>query len=299
MSDYRKKALMSGKDNYRTRTGANIFLWCVLGYSIFAGIVRLYWAYPIPSRRKPVLTGDYFWDAWHVKSYLRSWGIKGTDGRYDGEYIHCVTCYEGSKTCVLDLRGEKVDHLEWCDGLPISSLNISGTRVSDLGPLATQTNLYDLRFDDTPVSDLSPLAEWARNTGLSNPTLPRLSLKNTKVADLSPLKDIDIKWLELDGIPCVDLSPIRTNHLERISFSLWPDKDWQGVEHLRASTNLVVVNWHDREYAWFLYDFFYSSGRVDRSRYSSPPTSGDLERAIEAIIAARKVKDAVQEENPQ
>lgn len=265
---------------------------------------RLWVTYPIPSRKKPVLRGDYFWDNWRVKRYLRSWGIKGTDWLEQGICpVKCINCDEVKKTCSLDLRREEITHLKWAGGLQITSLNISGKHVSDIGPLASQpiatldisgtfvsdlgpisslTNLCSLNFDNTLVSDLGPLAKWAENTGQPHPVLRMLSLRNTRVADLTPLKDIDIERLHLDGIPCDDLSSIRTNLLSVISFSLDPDKEWKGVDHLRACTNIVFLNnLRPSSYSWRLFDFFYSD-EVDRSRFSSAPSSWDLSKLYEA-----------------
>ena len=273
MSDYQKKRMISGGDNYRfPRSGADSCLGIVI--SAFMVLVllnigfRLYVTYPIPSRAKPVLKGDYFWDTWRVKRYLRSWGIKAVSWLEAGFHpIQPIICDEVTLKCSLDLRGENIDHLEWCDGLDITSLDISGTRVADLGPLVSQTNLCVLKLDNTPVSDLSPLSEWARNTGKTNPTLYTLSLRNTKVADLSPLKDIDIRFLYLDGTRCNDLSPIRTNILVTINFSFIPNPGWKGTEHIRACTN-IYVNMTHPSYAWPLFDHYYS-GEVDQARFAS------------------------------
>lgn len=286
---------------------------------------HLYVKHPIPSRRIPVLKGNYFWDEWRVKRYLRSWGIKAEDWLDHGIVpVKCIICNEVTKTCALDLKGEKIDHLEWCNGLNISSLNVSGSDVSDIAPLAQQTNLLylnisgtrvsdlsplasmtnsrlsGLSLDDTPVSDLAPLAEWARNTCRPNPRLHTLSIRNTKVADLSPLKDIDIERLFLDGIPCDDLSPVRTNFLSDISFLFEAGKEWKGTEHIRACTNVAWVNMRRPSLAWFQFDYFHS-GEADQSRYASIRDVRALMVALDRDLKARGAApkgDALREKAP-
>jgi hypothetical protein len=291
MGDYQKKRMISGNDNYRLpRSCADSCLGIVISAFIVLVLLnigfRLYVTYPIPSRAKPVLKGDYFWDTWRVKRYLRSWGMKAENWLEQGiRPINPIICDEVTLKCSLDLRGENIDHLEWCDGLDITSLDISGTHVADLGPLVSQTNLWSLKLDNTAVDDLSPLATWAQNTGRKPPMLHTLSLRNTRVSDLSPLKDIDIRFLYLDGTSCNDLSPIRTNILVRINFSFIPNPGWKGTEHIRACTN-VYVNMRHPSYAWTLFDFFYS-GEVDQSRYASIRSGPALMTALEEVYDAK------------
>ncbi len=295
MSNYQEKRMLARKDIYRLRrTDADSCLGIVLAAIIVLVILniafRLYISYPIPSRKKPVLKGDYFWDNWRVKRYLRSWGIKAVDWLEEGTLpIQPVVCNEINHTCSLDLRGEKIDHLEWCDGLDIVSLDISGTRILNIEPLAFQTNLWELKLDNTLVSDLTPLAKWAGKTGRTTPFLHTLSIRNTRISDLSPLKDIDIENLYLDGIPCTDLSPVRTNLLTMITFCFKPTPGWKGTEHIRACTN-IWVNMRHPSYAWKQYDYFYS-GEVDQSRYASIDNAHAIMVALEKEYEAKKAKD--------
>jgi internalin A len=73
-------------------------------------------------------------------------------------------------------------------------LDLSGTQVSDLSPLARLENLKLLNLSGTPVSDLSPLAR------LEN--LKLLYLDGTQVADLSPLARLP--KLRIFGAPASD-----------------------------------------------------------------------------------------------
>jgi internalin A len=102
----------------------------------------------------------------------------------------------------LNLSGTQVSDLSPLAGLEnLQSLVLSGTQVSDLSPLAGLENLQGLYLSGTQVSDLSPLA------GLEN--LQELNLSGTQVSDLSPLAGLEnLQWLYLSGTQVSDLSPL-------------------------------------------------------------------------------------------
>lgn len=80
-------------------------------------------------------------------------------------------------------------------------LDLEGTRVEDLTPLAGMTRMEKLDLRGTPVADLSPLS------GMGN--LQNLFLEGTRVSDLSPLASCDrLRELWLDGTEVHDLSPL-------------------------------------------------------------------------------------------
>ena len=61
----------------------------------------------------------------------------------------------------------------------VTNLDLRGTRVSDLTPLAALTSLQRLDLGGTRVSDVTPLAALA--------SLQSLYLAGTRVSDLTPL----------------------------------------------------------------------------------------------------------------
>ena len=102
----------------------------------------------------------------------------------------------------LDLSRNKISDLSSLrDMTKLTDLNLNATAVMDLEPLAGLTAMTHLYCDNTHVSDMSPLASMAELSNLSmNSTdvcrpfsvvcsfsLGRLSLKNSKANDLSPL----------------------------------------------------------------------------------------------------------------
>ncbi len=83
---------------------------------------------------------------------------------------------------VLDLRIEGLERIpEEIAGLTgITSLSLTGTQVSDLGPIAGLTGMTRLWLDRTRVSDLRPIAGM---TGMTT-----LWLDGTRVSDLGPIE---------------------------------------------------------------------------------------------------------------
>ena len=86
-------------------------------------------------------------------------------------------------------------HENWWLTIPwITKLNLSGSNISDLSPLANLPNLTQLDLSETNISDLSPLEN------LSN--LTQINLSETNISDLSPLENlsnltqINLDWSE-------------------------------------------------------------------------------------------------------
>ncbi|MFA5894031.1 MAG: leucine-rich repeat domain-containing protein [Candidatus Margulisiibacteriota bacterium] len=83
----------------------------------------------------------------------------------------------------------------------IEELNLLGTSVSDLRPLAGLTGLQNLVLDNTQVRDLWPLS------GLTG--LQKLYLNNTQVSDLRPLAGLTgLQVLDLSNLQVSDLRPL-------------------------------------------------------------------------------------------
>ena len=71
------------------------------------------------------------------------------------------------------------------------TLDLSGTKVTDLTPLAGLAKLEALDLRGTKVTDLTPLA------GLTN--LIMLDLRGTKVIDLTPIAGLQVRGLLIIG----------------------------------------------------------------------------------------------------
>ena len=140
----------------------------------------------------------------------------------------------------LDLSGTQVSDLGPLKDLQnLNSLVLRSTQVSDLGPLKDLQNLNSLVLRSTQVSDLGPLKD------LQN--LNSLVLRSTQVSDLGPLKDLqNLNSLDLAGTQVSDLGPLKDlqnlNSLNLISTQvsdLGPLKELQNLNSLDLSGTQV------------------------------------------------------------
>ena len=106
----------------------------------------------------------------------------------------------------------------------LHTLNLTATRVDDIGPLKALTALHDLYLTNTQVADLEPLKgltalQVLSLSGTHAPDLGPLKaltalhdlyLTNTQVADLEPLKGLTaLHVLDLSGTQVADLEPLK------------------------------------------------------------------------------------------
>ena len=105
----------------------------------------------------------------------------------------------------------------------LRSLNLQFLPVGDLGPLASLANLRNLNLGGTEVQDLTPLAGLTQLRDLylavtkvralgplgSLRQLTALNLDSTRVNDLRPLAGNDaLRFLSLNGTPVSDVQPL-------------------------------------------------------------------------------------------
>jgi len=132
----------------------------------------------------------------------------------------------------LDLSGTKVTDLSPLADAPLAVLNLNGsTEVTDLTPLRAMQSLEELSVSETRVADLTPLnalrlkrlflqsSQVTDLTPLQKMLLETLNLRDTRVTDLSPLIGMPIKNLWVDQTPVRDFSPLAQMPLERCYLS--------------------------------------------------------------------------------
>ena len=110
--------------------------------------------------------------------------------------------------------------------MPLAEVNLFGTRVSDLTPLAGAP-LRMLWLNETPVESIA---------ALRGAPLVSLTLHKTRVRDLSPLEGSRIQRLHVGETPVDDLSPLAKLNLTRLIFT--PAKIKSGIEGIRAMASL-------------------------------------------------------------
>ena len=85
--------------------------------------------------------------------------------------------------------------------VPVTAVDLAGTKVTDITLLTDEPGLTCLKLDDTAVSDLAPLSELTK--------LRLLRLPGTKVTDLTPLSSLkELRVLYLMNTQVTDLSPL-------------------------------------------------------------------------------------------
>jgi Leucine-rich repeat (LRR) protein len=100
----------------------------------------------------------------------------------------------------------------------LQSLDLTGTQISDLAPIADLTALQSLDLTGTQISDLAPIA------GLT--ALASLRINRTQVGDLAPLANLTVlKYLDLDSTRVNNLGPVdNLTNLETVwlNGTIWP-----------------------------------------------------------------------------
>ena len=158
----------------------------------------------------------------------------------------------------LDLTGSQVSDLEPLAKLTmLTSLDLMGTQVSDIRPLAKLTALTWLNLLETQISDIGPLASLAalesillNGTQVSNigplaklTALERLNLAFTQVSDIGPLATLTaLEWLDLTGTQVSDIGPLaKLTALERLNLDFTQVSDIGPLAELTAIERLDLA----------------------------------------------------------
>lgn len=150
------------------------------------------------------------------------------------------------------------DAAAFLDG--ITSINLQGSGISDLAPLATLPRLTTLIARDNAVSELRAIARLPNLTYLdlsrnrivniaavaALPNLRRLDLAENRIADLRPLSSLAaLQFLDLTGNEVTDLTPIN-RMLALTELKLGRNKIGSATtEHLNGLSLLVSLDLSD------------------------------------------------------
>jgi Leucine-rich repeat (LRR) protein len=102
----------------------------------------------------------------------------------------------------LNLGGTQITDITPIAGLTgITALYLGNTQITDITPIASMTGITTLILDNTPISDITPIAGMAGIT--------TLSLSNTQITDITPIAGMTrITTLYLDNTPITDIAHI-------------------------------------------------------------------------------------------
>lgn len=120
-----------------------------------------------------------------------------TGGRFD--LLATVT----SIRCV-DVSGSDIDDLSPVALLPkLTRLRFRGTTVGRIPPLASRTHLREIDLSETRVSDISNLSSCCH--------LESLCASRSHITDVAPIRELaGIRFLALEDTPVESLAPIRS-----------------------------------------------------------------------------------------
>jgi antitoxin (DNA-binding transcriptional repressor) of toxin-antitoxin stability system len=144
--------------------------------------------------------------------------------------IRTLAPLEGMPLEKLYLNDTAVADLTPLKGMPLKELMLVRTQVKDLEPLRGAP-LEMLWLNETPVTEIGPIADCP---------LISLTLEGTRVADLSTLAGHKtLQRLHIAGTPIADLTPIREMQLVRLIFT--PGSVTSGIEIVRGMISLQEI----------------------------------------------------------
>jgi Leucine-rich repeat (LRR) protein len=150
------------------------------------------------------------------------------------KHLHSLSAlYQLKSLKQLNCTGTPISTLAPLAGLPLSTLDLDGTQVSDIGPLSSLHDLSFLDISRTKVSDLSPLKDLQK--------LHTLSLDKSQVADLSPLMNIrSLALSQTYGSLSFSQCPISDLELLRLSKAgRYQTKTLEVINYLRSKHGLA------------------------------------------------------------
>jgi len=151
---------------------------------------NLKWDFSIPGQ---VRARDYLLEARD--------GALASLALHDAELSGVLKLHGLETLAILKASGNDFHGVDFQNLPRLNFLSLSGTKISDIGPLAKLAALTSLRLHDTIITDLGPLA------GLT--ALRQLSLSGQGLSDLSPLAGLTaLEGLYLDVKETVDLAPL-------------------------------------------------------------------------------------------
>ena len=116
---------------------------------------------------------------------------------------------ENDGSLALVINGRQLPDLTPLAGMPISRIELTGSKILDINVLALMP-LVKVLLVDTRLRGISPLG---------GKPITHLTLSRSEVADLSPLEKMPLVQLDLSDSPVKDLTPLRGLPLRSLDLS--------------------------------------------------------------------------------
>lgn len=145
-------------------------------------------------------------------------------------------CFQTAVAVSLMQPVEGSDYSTLAELPEVGFLQLSGTKIANLAPLASMKKLEVLLLGDNEIVDLRPLAELRQ--------LKDLYLDNNKIVDLTPLSSLDrLATLVASNNQVIDLSPIgRLPNLTALDMSHNPIADLTPLSTLLRIEMVRITN---------------------------------------------------------
>ena len=154
----------------------------------------------------------------------------------------------------LRLDANPISDLSPIAGLPLNTLTLNGTNVSDLSPIRNVDTMVLFEAASAQLRDVRALGEWSactalllRGNAISDVSpfarmsrLGFLDLSHNEVSDVTPLAGTDLWGLELDFNPIRDISPLA--ELESLT---WLSLEGTGIVDVRPLSSLTGLTYLD------------------------------------------------------
>jgi len=150
-------------------------------------------------------------------SLIGTRGIRDLSG-VNGTRLFSIDISESDITRLPNLRGgiiadvvainSDLESLDGLQGSEIEILDIGGTRVYDLAPLA-DCRVSELGMTDTSIGDLTPLRNMTN--------LYYVAAARTKITDLSPLAGARLRFLDVSQTQVTSIEDLNVSWLEEVS----------------------------------------------------------------------------------
>ncbi|PSL08016.1 leucine-rich repeat domain-containing protein [Cecembia rubra] len=127
----------------------------------------------------------------------------------------------------------------------LDSLNLSGSRITNLGPVLKFRKISYLNFDNTEIQDLSPLSDMK--------TLISISGKNSQVKNLSPLSNLSgLTHLDFENAPVENFLPLKElPELVYLNIDRSKIDQEETPEFLLANPNINIIYRSDALSMWW------------------------------------------------
>ncbi len=137
----------------------------------------------------------------------------------------------------IDARGLPVSDVSCLEALPLEVLLLAETRVTDLGPLRELRTLTKLNLSRAPVADLTPIGDL---------NISWLDISATRVTELSALQNLRLSYLNVANTHITDLTPINAEALRTLNLV---DADIRDLTPLARASELESIYFSPQQFS--------------------------------------------------